>query len=327
MGWKISPPREVELCASSEIAKWSLHGAESSKRKETEETGNQSSTRVKTIFLGPNKIPFSAIFDAKDDLNVITQEIALKAESKISPYTSKSTDDFLKPIGQIKNVEVTTVAEGKFLESEDDLKLYQQSNRDFKDKYKQGRIAEDLEEGEVSENTQRLSGLSILEELNDAYDQICCFSSSTDLFNQNQETTSGLPNDSQNQNGIQKDIPEYEGLEYYVILPMITLEELYDYELDSLIIKTKYLSEIPGSNLTNVDFLELLTTIGIKGNLQNPYWKKPYGYYQMAIERLYHKMSWAQEDLNLDGLEILGGTVCWCDFGYMFIHEVKGFVS
>ncbi|MBW0568071.1 hypothetical protein O181_107786 [Austropuccinia psidii MF-1] len=135
-----------------------------------------------------------------------------------------------------------------------------------------------------------LAGLSILEEFNDSYDQTCCFSSSTDLFNQNQGITSGLTNDSQNQLGIQEDIPEYKGLEYYVIPPMITFEELYDYEPDSPIIQTKYISELPGSNLTNVDFLELLTTIGIKENLRNPYWKKPYGYYQLTIEGLYHKM-------------------------------------
>ncbi|MBW0567774.1 hypothetical protein O181_107489 [Austropuccinia psidii MF-1] len=205
--------------------------------------------------------------------------------------------------------------------------LYQQNNGNWEDKYKQGGIFEDLEEGELSENTQRLAGLSILEEFNDSYDQICCFSSSTDLFNQNKGITSGLPNDSQNQNGIQEDIPEYEGEENYVILPMITFEALYDYELDSPIIQTKYLSELPGSNLKNVDFLELLTTIGIKGNLRNPYWKKPYGYYQLTIEGLYHKMLWTQEEFNLDGFEILGGTLCWCDFGYMFIHEVKGSVS
>ncbi|MBW0541578.1 hypothetical protein O181_081293 [Austropuccinia psidii MF-1] len=54
-----------------------------------------------------------AIFDAKNELNIITQEIALKAELKISPYTSKSTDAFLKPIGQIKNLEVTTGNEEK----------------------------------------------------------------------------------------------------------------------------------------------------------------------------------------------------------------------
>ncbi|MBW0561176.1 hypothetical protein O181_100891 [Austropuccinia psidii MF-1] len=122
--------------------------------------------------------------------------------------------------------------EGKLAESEDELKLCQQKNGNWADKYKQGRRFEDLEEGELSENTQRLAGLRILEELDNAYDQICCFSSSTDLFNKNQGITSELPNDFQNQNGIQEDIPEYEGEEDYVILPMITFEELYDYELD-----------------------------------------------------------------------------------------------
>ncbi|MBW0543843.1 hypothetical protein O181_083558 [Austropuccinia psidii MF-1] len=113
MGWQISPLSGMELCASSEIVKWSVHQAESSKRKETQETESKSSTRVKTIILGPNKIPSSAIFDAKNDLNFITQEIALKAELNISPYTSKSTDSSLKLIGQIKNLEVTSESEGK----------------------------------------------------------------------------------------------------------------------------------------------------------------------------------------------------------------------
>ncbi|MBW0491835.1 hypothetical protein O181_031550 [Austropuccinia psidii MF-1] len=113
MGWKISPTSGIELCATSEIGKWSVHQAESYKRKETEETESQSSTRLKTIFLGINKIPFSAIFNAKNDLNVITQEIALKAELNISPYTSKSTDSSLKPIAQIQNLKVTFESEEK----------------------------------------------------------------------------------------------------------------------------------------------------------------------------------------------------------------------
>ncbi|MBW0551979.1 hypothetical protein O181_091694 [Austropuccinia psidii MF-1] len=79
MDWQISPPSGMELSASSEIGKWSIHQAESSKREETEETESQSSTRVKTIFLGPNKLPFSAIFDAKNDFNFIAQQIARKA--------------------------------------------------------------------------------------------------------------------------------------------------------------------------------------------------------------------------------------------------------
>ncbi|MBW0585376.1 hypothetical protein O181_125091 [Austropuccinia psidii MF-1] len=101
------------------------------------------------------------------------------------------------------------VLEGKLVESENELNLCQQNRGNLEDKAKQGRISEDLEEGELSENTQRLAGLRILEEFNYAYDQICCFSSSTDLYNQNQGITSGLPNDCQNQKGIQEDIPEY----------------------------------------------------------------------------------------------------------------------
>ncbi|MBW0500370.1 hypothetical protein O181_040085 [Austropuccinia psidii MF-1] len=171
------------------------------------------------------------------------------------------------------------VLEERLVELEDELKLCQQNNGNWEDKYKQGRIFEDLEEGELSENTQRLAGLSILEEFDDDYDQICGFSGSTDLSNQNEGLISGLPNDCQNQDGIQEDMPEDEGEEYYVILPMIKFKELYDYEPDSPVIQTKYISELPGSNLKNVDFWELLTNIGSKGNLQNPYWNNPYGYY------------------------------------------------
>ncbi|MBW0467161.1 hypothetical protein O181_006876 [Austropuccinia psidii MF-1] len=220
------------------------------------------------------------------------------------------------------------VPEGKLVESEDDLKLCQQNNGNWKDKYKQGRRFEDQEEGELSENTKRLAGLRILEEPIDAYEQICCssnisLSSSSDLFNKNQGVTSVLIMDSQNKNGIQEDILKYGGEEDYVILPMKKFEELYDYELDLPMIQTKYLSEQPGSNLTNVDFLESLTTIGIKGNLWNIYWKKPYGHYQMKIEGLYYKILWAQEDLNIDGLGILGGTICWCHLGLCLFMKSK----
>ncbi|MBW0555836.1 hypothetical protein O181_095551 [Austropuccinia psidii MF-1] len=94
------------------------------------------------------------------------------------------------------------VLEGKWVESEDELKLCQQNNGNWEDIYKHGIRVEDLEEKELSENTQRLAGLSIPKEFNDAYEKICCFSSSNYLFNQNQGITSGLPNDCQNQNGI-----------------------------------------------------------------------------------------------------------------------------
>ncbi|MBW0496366.1 hypothetical protein O181_036081 [Austropuccinia psidii MF-1] len=51
MGWRVSPPSGMELCASSEIGKWSIDQIESSKRKETEEEEIESSTKLKTILL------------------------------------------------------------------------------------------------------------------------------------------------------------------------------------------------------------------------------------------------------------------------------------
>ncbi|MBW0537454.1 hypothetical protein O181_077169 [Austropuccinia psidii MF-1] len=150
MGWQISPPRGMELCASSEIGKWSINQAESSKRKETEEKENQSSTRVKTIFLGPNKIPFSAIFDAKNDLNVITQEIALKSELNISPYTSKSTDNSLNPIGQIENLEIIDE------ENTSILSVSEESILPLIDRKSKGKETEDKLEVEDSEAIEKI---------------------------------------------------------------------------------------------------------------------------------------------------------------------------
>ncbi|MBW0518445.1 hypothetical protein O181_058160 [Austropuccinia psidii MF-1] len=97
----------MELFAPSEIEQSSIDQAKLSKREEIEETESESHTRLKTIFLGPRKMDFSAIFNAKNYLNIITQEIAMKAELNISPYTSKSKENLLKPIGQVKNLEVT----------------------------------------------------------------------------------------------------------------------------------------------------------------------------------------------------------------------------
>ncbi|MBW0483632.1 hypothetical protein O181_023347 [Austropuccinia psidii MF-1] len=82
-------------------------------KEKKQETESKYSTRVKNILLGSKEVPFSAIFDSKNDLNFIAQEIALKEVLNISPYTSKSTDNSLKPIGKIKNLEVTFENEEK----------------------------------------------------------------------------------------------------------------------------------------------------------------------------------------------------------------------
>ncbi|MBW0490972.1 hypothetical protein O181_030687 [Austropuccinia psidii MF-1] len=181
---------------------------------------------------------------AEDYFNLFQEETRKfdELENERSVITQDKIDqvwdrDIKKGIRQRMEI----LPEGRFVEPEEDLKLYQQNNGNWENKYKQRRRFEDLEEGELSENTQRLAGISILEEFNDAYEQIFCFSnislsSSADSFNQNQGIGSRLTNDSQNQNGIQEDVPQYEGEEDYVILPMITFEELYYYDLDSPII-------------------------------------------------------------------------------------------
>ncbi|MBW0493862.1 hypothetical protein O181_033577 [Austropuccinia psidii MF-1] len=86
---------------------------------------------------------------------------------------------------RIKQRVETVLDEGKLVESEDDFILYQKNNGNWKYKFEKQRRLEDLEEGELSENTQRLSGLTILEpnlqnksrnEFQDGYEKLYCFS-------------------------------------------------------------------------------------------------------------------------------------------------------
>ncbi|MBW0490480.1 hypothetical protein O181_030195 [Austropuccinia psidii MF-1] len=137
---------------------------------------------------------------------------------------------------RIKKRMKTVLEEGKLVESEYDLTLYKQKNENWKDKFKKRRRFENLEEGELSENTQRLARLTILEpnpqnkmrnEFQDFYEQLCCFSNisllkPTDLFDQNEERTFRLTNEIQNENDMQPNILEHEEEEDYLMLPIIT---------------------------------------------------------------------------------------------------------
>ncbi|MBW0497244.1 hypothetical protein O181_036959 [Austropuccinia psidii MF-1] len=51
----------MELCESSEIGKWSIHKPELSKIKKSEDKEIQSSTRGKTMLLGPKKNPYNSL--------------------------------------------------------------------------------------------------------------------------------------------------------------------------------------------------------------------------------------------------------------------------
>ncbi|MBW0480865.1 hypothetical protein O181_020580 [Austropuccinia psidii MF-1] len=145
-----------------------------------EETGYISDTDKDLLSEEPKENIINPLEERK--FEELESKSAILTEDKIDQVWDK---EIQKGIEQRMEI----VAEGKLVESEDDVNLYQQENEDLEDKYKQGRIFEDLEEGELSENTQRLAGPSILEEFNDTYDQICCFLGSTDFFNQNQGIT------------------------------------------------------------------------------------------------------------------------------------------
>ncbi|MBW0466829.1 hypothetical protein O181_006544 [Austropuccinia psidii MF-1] len=130
---------------------------------------------------------------------------------------------------RIKKRKETVLEEGKLVESEEDLTLYQQKNENCKDKLRQRRRLKNLEEEELSENTQMLARLTILEpnpqnkmrnEFQDVYEQLFCFSNishlkTTDSFDQNEDRKFGLTNEIQNENDMQPNILENEEEEDY----------------------------------------------------------------------------------------------------------------
>ncbi|MBW0517515.1 hypothetical protein O181_057230 [Austropuccinia psidii MF-1] len=133
---------------------------------------------------------------AEDYLNLFQEETGYISDTDKNLLSEEPKDNIINPLEKIKfeelENEIAVITEDKMnqvwdrdikkgikqrmeIVSEDDLKLYQPNNRDLEDEYKKGTIFEDLEERESSENTQRLAGLSIIEEFDDSHDQICCF--------------------------------------------------------------------------------------------------------------------------------------------------------
>ncbi|MBW0563641.1 hypothetical protein O181_103356 [Austropuccinia psidii MF-1] len=93
---------------------------------------------------------------AEDYLNLFQDEMGIPED-----HMDQVWDRDMKR--RIRQRMETVLEDGKLVESEDDLILYQQKNKNSRDKFKQRRRFEDLEEGELSENTQRIAGLTILE--------------------------------------------------------------------------------------------------------------------------------------------------------------------
>ncbi|MBW0558583.1 hypothetical protein O181_098298 [Austropuccinia psidii MF-1] len=94
----------------------------------------------------------SIIEEPKDN---IIKPLAKRKFKELESESSIITNDKMDQVWD-RNIQKRIKQRMETAESEDDLKLYQQNNGDLEDKYKQGKIFEYLEEGELSENTQRL---------------------------------------------------------------------------------------------------------------------------------------------------------------------------
>ncbi|MBW0528394.1 hypothetical protein O181_068109 [Austropuccinia psidii MF-1] len=68
--------------------------------------------------------------------------------------------------------------------------------------------------------------------------------------NEDDETESNLENDNN-----------------YLCLPYMNFEDLYGDEAQDMLCGDKYLCQLPGANLNKIQFLNILTEEGIKGNL------------------------------------------------------------
>ncbi|MBW0516365.1 hypothetical protein O181_056080 [Austropuccinia psidii MF-1] len=111
----------------------------------------------------------------------------------------------------------------------------------------------------------------------------------------------------------------------FIILPYIEFNDIY-FEGPLIIKGGKWLKNLPGYDLSKLDFMELLNEEGIKGNLENQYWEEVFSFDEKTRKALYDGRIWPQEDFNLHNMELLGGNPFWEEYGYLFIHKEEGFI-
>ncbi|MBW0510796.1 hypothetical protein O181_050511 [Austropuccinia psidii MF-1] len=107
----------------------------------------------------------------------------------------------------------------------------------------------------------------------------------------------------------------------YIYLPYITFEDIYGDEAQEILCEDKYLCHLPGANLNNIQFLDLLTEEGIKGNLESKFWDEIFEMTTLPRRGLYFNQIWAQWYLGLNGSTYQTGRLKWIGDGYIFIDE------
>ncbi|MBW0524735.1 hypothetical protein O181_064450 [Austropuccinia psidii MF-1] len=105
----------------------------------------------------------------------------------------------------------------------------------------------------------------------------------------------------------------------YFYLPYITFEKIFGDEAQGILCEDKYLCHLPGENSNKIQFLELLTEAGIKGNLSNQLWDKSFSMGILPRRGLYFNQIWARWYLGLNGATYQTGRLKWVEDEYIFI--------
>ncbi|MBW0540076.1 hypothetical protein O181_079791 [Austropuccinia psidii MF-1] len=96
----------------------------------------------------------------------------------------------------------------------------------------------------------------------------------------------------------------------YLILPYIEFKYIY-YESPIKAKGNKWLSNLPGLNLSRIEFMDMLSEEALRGKLGNKYCEKISSSDEKTSSALHDHRIWPQEDLNLNNIKLLGGIVYW----------------
>ncbi|MBW0471375.1 hypothetical protein O181_011090 [Austropuccinia psidii MF-1] len=103
-----------------------------------------------------------------------------------------------------------------------------------------------------------------------------------------------------------------------IVLPYIEFEDIFEKEKSPSETFIPYpWKELPGSNLTEYEFLELLTWDGIEGNFGNQYWNEIFKMDEKIRKLLFWRTKECQDWFNLHYFEMKNGKIRKISRGYI----------
>ncbi|MBW0535373.1 hypothetical protein O181_075088 [Austropuccinia psidii MF-1] len=96
----------------------------------------------------------------------------------------------------------------------------------------------------------------------------------------------------------------------YLIITYIELKEIY-YEAPIKEKGKKYLSNLPGLNISSLEFKDILIAEGLRRNIANKYWDEIFSFDKKTRKSLYDSRVWPKEYFKLHNMELPGGRITW----------------